>query len=217
MLNRISAAPITTNIVTDSDLMAFCACLDPNQLPLLRSLALAATQAVETFLGDFITQRSIRWVCSRGETEKTDVYFRSWLSTRSYVSSGFNGIAGQWLQFPTSAVSVESCQIGIWGMDPYSLVLGQDYVCDFMTDPARMTFTYNLAVQDYFTNYDHLVVDYTGGIAPAGSEPEAIKLAIKIITKKLFENRDTEQATIIDKGVDFLLVNYKRIGFGGSR
>ncbi|GAA09685.1 hypothetical protein ATPR_2689 [Acetobacter tropicalis NBRC 101654] len=217
MLNRVAAQSITTNIITDQELMQFCACLDPNQLPILRSLALAATQALETYLGDFITQRSIRWVCSRGESEKTDTFFRSWLSARSYISYGYNTIAGQWLQFPTSATSVELCQIGVWGMDSINLTPKQDYACDFSTDPARITFTYNLAVQDYFSNFDSLIIDYTGGIAPQGSEPEAIKLAIKIITKKLFENRDTEQTTIIDNGVSFLVDNYKRIGFGGSR
>lgn len=217
MLNRVAAQPITTNIVTDQELMQFCACLDPNQLLILRGLALAATQAIETYLGDFITQRSIRWVAARGEGEKTDEFFRSWLSARAMVSVNLNAISGQWVQFPTSAVSIESCNLGVWGQDDISLVLNRDYVVDLTTDPARLTFSYNSVFSDYFKNYDHMVIDYTGGIAPQGSEPEPIKLAIKIITKKLFENRDTEQTTIIDNGVSFLVDNYKRIGFGGSR
>lgn len=216
MLNRVSASTYTQPIVTNQELIEFCACLDPNQLGLLTGLALAAQDAVETYLGDFITQRSIRWVAARGESEKTDEFFRSWLSARAMVSVNLNAISGQWVQFPTAATSIESCTLGIWGKDDVEITLGTDYVVDLTNDPARLTFSYNSVFSDYFNNYDHMVIDYTGGIAPSGSEPEAIKLAIKIITKKLFDGR-SDTGTLIDDGVEFLLGNYRRIGFGGSR
>ena len=182
----------------------------------MRVLSIAAQEWVEDYCGNFIAQRSIRWVSSRGVQEKTDIFFRSWLSARSYVASGFNTIAGQWINFPTSAISVESIELGVWGQQTWVLTEGTDYSCDFMNDPARMTLTYNLAVQDYFINFDSIVIDYTGGMAPAGSEPETVKLAVKMLTKKLFDNRG-EDIELNSPGVSALLQKYKYYGFGGSR
>jgi len=218
MLMRLSATPITTCPVATLDLQKYVACLDPNQAGLIASLGLAATQAIENYLGDFIIERSIRWVASRGETERTDGIFRSWLSSRSYVAAGFNCVAGQWYQFPTAANSVQGVTLGVWGMDDWPLTLGQDYAVDLMSDPAKITFTWNLAVQDMYINFDHMVVDYTGGIAAtADAIPQPILIAIKILTKKLFDNRDTSDVDLIDKSIEFLLCNYRRFSFGDYR
>ncbi|KAB8122228.1 hypothetical protein D3W54_16085 (plasmid) [Komagataeibacter medellinensis] len=202
--------------VATSDLQAFVACIDPAQQPLIASLGQAATNIIEGYLGDYVQQRSVRWILSRGENEKTQAFFASWLSSRSFISYGFNAVAGQWIDFPTAAQSVENVTLGVWGMSEWPLVIGQDYAVDLMTNPARMSITYNLAVQDYFTNFSHLEVDYTGGIAPAGSCPQTIQLAIKILTKNLFDNRGTSGTVLFDDAIKGLLVNYRRIGFGGA-
>lgn len=207
----------TTCPVSTQDLMQFVACLDPSQTALIAGLGIAATNACETYLSDYITKRPITCVLSRGESEKTDTFFRSWLSSRSYVAAGFNTVSGQWLQLPTAADSVESVSLGIWGADDILLQAGRDYAIDTSTSPARICFTYNLYVQDFFTNFSHIQVNYTGGIADATSVPTSICLAIKIIVKKLFDNRDTQNTTIIDDGVSFLLNKYRRIPIGGSR
>ena len=216
MLNRLITEELDTQLITDQELIMYCAVNDPSALPLLRDLSITAQQWIETYCSNFITQRSIRWVMARGEQEKTDIFFRSFLSTRSYVASGFNTIAGQWVNFPTSAISVESVQIGIWGQPTIQLVEGQDYAVDLLTDPARLTLTYNLAVQDYFINFDSMVVDYTGGMAASGFEPKTVKLAIKMLTKKLYDSRG-EDIELLTPGVEALLTNHRYYGFGGSR
>lgn len=216
MLNRIQYDPIPTNPVSTLELMQFCATLDPEQEAIIESLGLAACSIIESYLDRPITTRSVRWVASRGETEKTDAFFRAWLSSRTYVSNGWNCVAGQWVQFLTPATSVQSVSIGVWGMGEQELISGQDYVVDLTTNPARMTFTYNLYVQDYFTNYDHMICDYTTGW-DIDKVPVNIKTAIKIICKKMFENRDTQQSILFDNFVSFLLENYRNYSFGGSR
>lgn len=203
--------------VSTPDLMQFVACLDPSQSALIAGLGIAATNACETYLNDNIIKRPISCVISRGESEKTDTFFRSWLSSRSFVAAGFNTVAGQWLQLPTAADSVESVSLGIWGADDITLQAGRDYVVDTSTSPARLCLTYNLLVQDFFTNFSHIQVNYTGGIADSTSVPTSICLAIKIMVKKLFDNRDTQNTTMVDDGVNFFLSQYRRIPIGGSR
>ncbi|GAN84042.1 hypothetical protein [Novacetimonas hansenii] len=215
MLTKAVAENIICPVST-ADLVQFVACLDPNQAPQIAGIATAVTSAVENYLGDFIVQRSIRWTLSRGESEKTEAFFNSWLSARSFISYGFQYVAGQWIDFPTAAQSVQNVTLGVWGQADIPLTLGPDYAVDLSTDPCRMSISYNLAMQDLVQNFSHLQVDYTGGIAPSGQCPTDIELAIKLMTADMFNNRSSSNG-LFSEAAKQLLCNYRRYNFGSPR
>lgn len=210
MLYRVTPNNKTTYQGDRESVYDFVGSLSPDNMPLIDALTDAATVITEKYIGQPLGTRQIRMVLARGESELNDAYQKSWLQSGANFGGGMTGTLNQWIEFPCDVQSVQSVMIGSWqtGTEMY-LTAGQDYEVDLLTYKPRIMFSYNLFIQDFFYKYKNLVIDFTGGLSEVdGTIPQPIDIAIKYMTKNMFENRGDTSTNPIDNGFKYLVSNY---------
>lgn len=197
------------------DVCDFVGSLEPDNQPIIQALADSATVFTEKYIGQPLGKRQLRLVCSRGENELMDTYYRNFLSNGSYNYLNSN----QWLELPCYAESIQNVYLTSWGSQELDeLELGSDYDFDLWSAKQRVRLSYNIFINDLFTQYSNLIVDFTGGVYESdGTIPSPIDNAIKFLTKKMFEDRGETQTNLIDNGYNVLLSNYREGVIIGGR
>jgi len=191
--------------------------LSPDSMALIDAYTDASTALVEKYVGKPLGKRSIRLVLAKGETEVNDTFFKSWLSSGSGFGGYSLGFINQWLELPCQAESIESVVLGSWSGPPLHLVEGSDYSTDIFTNKARIMFSFNMFYQNYIYQFKNTVIDFTGGLYEIdGTLPAPIDIAIKCLTKKMFEGRGTDPSELIDNGIKSLLCNYAAPSISGG-
>lgn len=188
----------------------FVGSLSPDNMPLIDALTDTATTITEKYIGQPLGRRQIRMVLARGETELNDLYHKSWLSSGANFGGAMSGTINQWIEFPCDVSSIQSVTVGQWQQDAdISLYEGKDYSLDLMSSKPRIMFSYNLYIQDYFYKFKNLIIDFTGGLQEIdGTIPTPIDIAIKYMTKNMFENRGDNSTGPLDTGFKYLVANY---------
>jgi hypothetical protein len=177
---------------------------------LLAIYSTAATEIAEHATNRFFLQRSIKWVLTPDTREP--IYFSFAITLQNY----FNSFQSPWLHCPHSAVSVDSFSIGAWGSPEIDtlLTVGQDYYVDVASDPARVQM---LTFDEFDPDVDHLTINYTSGYGATDAEvPMPIKMAIMLLTTKLYEQRGDQDNALWSSGAEALLAPYTVFQFGGS-
>jgi hypothetical protein len=168
----------------------------------------AATELAENATNRYFLQRSIQWTLT--PDTRLPIYFSLAVTLQNY----FNSYQSPWLHCPHSAVSVDSMAIGAWGQSDTVLTLGQDYLADTKSDPARVQM---LTFAEFNPNVDHLTINYTSGYATTGANvPMPIWQAIMLLTTRLFEQRGDQDGALWSSGAEALLAPYMVFQYGGS-
>ncbi|GBR17477.1 head-tail connector protein [Gluconobacter frateurii] len=197
------------------ELCDFVGSLSPDNEPIIQALADSATAFTEKYIGQPLGKRQLRVVCTRGETELMDTYYRQFLSGGSFTYLN----SQQWLELPCSAESIQNIYLTSWGSQDLSpLVSGTDYDYDLWSRRPRIRLSYNLFISDLFNSYSNLIIDFTGGLYESdGSIPSPVNNAIKFLTKRMFEERGEIPSNLIDNGYVTLLSNYRIPAIVGGR
>lgn len=196
-----------------NDLYDFVGSLSPDNYQIIQSLANAATIKTEKYLGAPIGKRSFTYVISRGETDLNDNYV-----SKTMLSSCYFNITSNWIQLYTPVDSITQISLGVWGGDDIVLTENIDYVIDLDNYYPRIVLSATLQITDFFNKFKNIKIDCVGGLHDEdGNIYSNIDIAIKLMTKALFEDRGTESKDYNTNGYAYLLEDYKVSSLSGGR